>query len=231
MAEVQRQICLVDDDPDFCSDFKKNFSQFFRVTTYSDPKSALTIASDPAKAEVVLIDLHMSPMDGMGFFLELKSRASKMPPCFLYTVDSSIGPKLTAFEIGFDDVLLKSMDVREVSARIQRKLRFESAGPSAEGDGLELCRIRRKCFVDNVDVDLTSTEFLILSVLISENKKNISKQKLIHSVWSDRSISSHTVNTHVYNLNKKLFMWNKSIVISKDGTVSIMPRTSKSSEN
>jgi two-component system response regulator CpxR len=206
-------ILLVDDDTELCEMLKQYLeAEGFSVTTVHDGEQAL-VSVRTGDFDLVLLDVMMPVMNGFDVLRELR-RSSSMPVLMLTArgddVDSIIG-----LELGADDYLPKPCNPRVLVARIRAILRradsdLASAGEAGEpldltlGD-LELHAGTRKVVRGAEEIEMTSTEFALLELLLRNAGHVVTKSELSeHALGRELSRYDRSVDMHVSNLRKKL---------------------------
>ena len=123
---------------------------------------------------------------------------------------------------GFDAVLQLPASLREINASVENtvaKKKF-SKNSSIEIKKYFLNKNEKKLFKNNHEITLTEKEIQLLEMLLN-NKKPISKIKILSSVWNYSSdADTHTVETHIYRLRKKIideFSDENFIINTKEG--------------
>lgn len=163
------------------------------------------------KPDLVLLDVQMPKMDGWQVLAEIRHQGNT-PVIMLTALDQDID-KLTGLRIGADDYVVKPFNPAEVVARVLAVLRRTTAA----GNGAErLIRIG-KFQVDleghqaTVEVqgqpqvlDLTLTEFKILTTLMRAPKRVFSRAELIVASLPEGDTLERTVDSHVSKLRRKL---------------------------
>ncbi len=122
----------------------------------------------------------------------------------------------------FDLNLELPATLKEINAAVENltaKKKF-NRNSSIEIKGYLLNKNEKKLFKSSEFITLTEKEIHLLELLLN-NKKPISKDKILSSVWNySADTDTHTVETHIYRLRKKLsdkFQDEKFIINNKDG--------------
>ena len=175
---------------------------------YSDSRSFFAQFL-PAKAELILLDVMLPGESGLEILKKLKaSPASDKIPVIMVTALGSEFDKVTALDLGADDYITKPFGMMELLARIRAVLRRvpEDRGeaPLAAGN-ITILGEKRQVMVDGKEVILTYKEFELLSYLMENRGKVLSRDKLLDVVWGiECDVETRTVDVHVRTLRQKL---------------------------
>jgi DNA-binding response OmpR family regulator len=117
--------------------------------------------------------------------------------------------RIRGLETGADDYLSKPFSPRELVLRVQaifRRTETKLPGDALlEVDGFSVDRAAFVAKVNGLKLDLTQTEFKLLSLLLERRGKIQSRDTLLHEVWGyQNSMDTRTVDTHVRRLREKL---------------------------
>jgi two-component system alkaline phosphatase synthesis response regulator PhoP len=168
------------------------------------------------KFDLILLDIMLPGMDG--FELMQHIRAYNIPVIFL-TAKESLSDRITGFELGAEDYIIKPFEILELLARINVVLR--RAKPSDDlfvlGEA-EVKLLERQVLKDDQPVELTAREFDLLEVLIRNRNIALSREKLLELVWGyDFLGETRTVDVHIRQLRKKLGWEERIVTIFKLG--------------
>ena len=205
-----KKVLVADDESDVlnlvCNNLK---SAGFTPLQAEDGPSALEQAKAQLPALIVL-DLMLPGMSGLEVCKALKAEpATKNIPILMLTAKAEEVDRILGFELGADDYMTKPFSPRELVLRVQSVLRRATAQPEkAEvlklGD-IVIDRTRHAVNVRGKELDLTATEFKLLSTLIERRGRVQSRDVLLNDVWGYESvIDTRTVDTHVRRLREKL---------------------------
>ena len=116
--------------------------------------------------------------------------------------------RIKGLELGADDYLPKPFSPKELILRIQGMLRRKSSpstGDTINVGELTLDRAAMKVTLAGVRLDLTATEFKLLSLLVARDGAVQTREDLLQEVWGYRSsVDTRTVDTHMRRLREKL---------------------------
>jgi two-component system response regulator BaeR len=167
--------------------------------------------------DLILMDVMLPQRDGISLCKEIREFSTV--PLFLITARIAEAERLKGLEIGADDYICKPYSAKEVMARIKAVFRrlqnFSVELPIIEGFSLD--KEKLQAYYEGALLDLTLSEFRVLSALLSKCGKVYSRAMLLDVLHEDeRDISDRTVDTHIKNLRHKLqkIANDKEIIIS-----------------
>lgn len=156
--------------------------------------------------ELIVLDLNLPDMDGLSILRAMRSRKDETPVMVL-TAKDTIPDRVLGLDSGADDFVIKPFELDEVCARL-RALARRSEGrsvPTIEHKGIVLDPAAHQITWHNEKIELSQKEFEILSFLMSNIGKVVSRARLEESLYSWNSdIESNTVEVHIHHLRKKL---------------------------
>jgi two-component system phosphate regulon response regulator PhoB len=116
--------------------------------------------------------------------------------------------RVHGFEVGADDYVTKPFSPRELVLRIQallRRSRSQTQGDVVEVGEFHLDKNKFDIRLEGRRLDLTTTEFKLLTVLIERRGRTQSRETLLYDVWGYQNpIDTRTVDTHIRRLREKL---------------------------
>ncbi|OQX85077.1 hypothetical protein B6D60_08445 [candidate division KSB1 bacterium 4484_87] len=180
----------------------------FDVEIATDGKSGLEI-KDLESVDAIILDWMLPDIEGPKLIPRLRDRTQA--PILMLTARSEIMDKLVGFESGADDYLTKPFDMMELIARIKALLR--RVGKSTDGSqekkisfrGLIMDLETRRVTIDDVEVELTPTEFKILEILMRKPGIVFSRNDLIDLVMGyEYEGYGRTLDSHIARLRSKI---------------------------
>ncbi len=205
----QSRILVVDDDPQTLRYVRDVLSKAGYVPIVTTDAEDVAPLIEEERPDLVLLDLMLQGTDGTTLMQAIPAMA-RMPVIFLsaYGQDQVIA---RAFELGAADYVVKPFSPIELVARIRAALRRPSwpvrdspAGHYLLGD-LSVDYAQRRVAVAGVDVELTVTEYRMLSELSANAGLVMTHEQLLHRVWGyDRAGDSGPVRAIVKRLRRKL---------------------------
>jgi two-component system OmpR family response regulator/two-component system alkaline phosphatase synthesis response regulator PhoP len=177
----------------------------------ADGPAALALARE-RRFDLVILDLMLPGIDGLALCRAIrKGSPNQTTPILMLTARREESDKVLGLDSGADDYLAKPFGVRELMARVRALLR-RSAGPDAPAQArpilyrhIEIDPARRRVRVGGRDVELTSNEFQLLSVLLASPGIVFSRETLLSRVWNDETfVTVRSVDTLVKRVRKKI---------------------------
>jgi two-component system copper resistance phosphate regulon response regulator CusR len=201
------KILLVEDDP--------KISAFVKIGLESS-ECVVDIAYDGTmgeklalsrKYDVMILDVVIPGISGFELCKRIRNNNISTPVIILTSLDS-VEDKLTGFDSGADDYLLKPFSFQELLARIKalnRRNREAIVSPVLKVLDLELDTITKKVRRNDKEIKLTATEYKILELLLSNKGKVFDRILIAEKIWGF-SFSSETnvIDVHINSLRKKM---------------------------
>jgi DNA-binding response OmpR family regulator len=158
--------------------------------------------------DCVILDLNLPIIDGLEV-ARFMSENKITYPILMLTARSQMYDKLTGFETGADDYLVKPFDMDELLVRVKALIKRSSLNtlPTLTIGNIELNFTNNKIVSldSKKEVILSNKESSILEYLIRNTGKVISSEELLAHVWdSNVDMFTNTVKTHMATLRKKL---------------------------
>ena len=168
---------------------------------------AITIAAD-ARPDLVVLDLGLPDVSGTEVAREVRAVADI--PIVMLTARSDEEDRIAGLELGADDYVTKPFSPRELVLRVRAVLHRRSGapavGPMSYGNGvLRIDEDRHELIVEEELVELTPTEWGVLTTLARTPGRVYSRYELINSVRGyEFEGYERTIDSHVKNLRRKI---------------------------
>ena len=197
--------CLIVDDEKLLADSTAEYFNLFGVTTvavYGVEECRKFFECNTC--ELMLLDINMG--DGSGFELCKELRQTTDIPILFISARTSDDDKIIALNIGGDDYIQKPYSLGVLLAKVKAILkRFGKTSYTEYSDGyLNVNFSAREVYVKGSLVKLTALEFKLLSYLIENEGKVVSKQELFEKVWEDKFTGDGTLNVHIRRLREAI---------------------------
>ncbi len=160
---------------------------------------------DEFRPDVAIIDIQL-PAGPNGFQLARQVIAQAGVPVVFLTAADGLDDRLAGFEAGGDDYVVKPFAMAELLARVRAVLRRSGRmdSPVIEVRDLLIDDNAKQVLRGGVELDLTPTEFELLSVLARAPNQVFSKGQLLSQIWGFDSYDPNLVEVHVSALRRKL---------------------------
>jgi len=207
---MAQKILVVDDEPDAVDLVQFNLSNAgYDVVTAADGQEALQKAR-ACSPSLILLDVMLPEVDGLEVCKLLRrDPATSEIPIIMLTAKAAEIDRVLGLELGADDYVTKPFSPRELVLRVKNLLRRRVSEEKDQGrmefEELVIDVPAHLVTVKGRPVDLTATEFKLLSVLASRRGRVQSRDRLLKDVWDyDSLIDTRTVDTHIRRLREKL---------------------------
>lgn len=209
---MDRKILLVDDEKDIAD----LIEEVLRQDSFKNIKKAYT-GMDAVQVcreyqpDVVVLDIMLPDIDGIEVCKQIRE-FSFCSILFLSSKNDDID-KILGLSCGGDDYITKPFSPREIVYRIKAQLRRQQYQSVMRTDvkglltvgGLVLDRESSRIYKNEKEIDLTGREFLLLSYLMENADKIISKERLYEQVWGEySSICDNTIMVHIRHIREKI---------------------------
>jgi DNA-binding response OmpR family regulator len=167
--------------------------------------SRLPAEADSFRPDIALLDVRL-PNGPNGYAIARALRGHSTLPILFLTAADAVEDRLAGFDAGADDYLIKPFSMAELLARVQALLRRSGGLSSASrqvGD-LVIDDTGKTVVRAGKQLDLTKTEYDLLSVLVQHTGKVLSKTQLLTQVWGFDTYDANLVEVHMSALRKKL---------------------------
>lgn len=160
--------------------------------------------------DLILLDIMLPEEDGITILNKLRySSQFKSIPTIMLTAKDTEFDVVTGLDAGADDYITKPFGMMALISRIKAVLRrYEKTKESSEI--LELGNLKvdvskHSVFVKDRQIFLTVKEFDLLTLLLQNHGKVMTREQILDSVWKiDVDIESRTVDVHIKTLRQKL---------------------------
>ena len=157
--------------------------------------------------DLVVLDLGLPGLDGVEVCRRIRAARPGVPVLML-TARAEEVDTIVGLDAGADDYVSKPMRVGELLARVRALLRRAPDAPAAdvvEVNGVRVDRGSRRVWVDDGEVELTPKEFDLLSLLVGEAGRVVTRDHIMSAVWDENWYgSTKTLDMHVSWLRRKL---------------------------
>lgn len=210
-ARGPKRVLVVEDEENISQSLRYTLTrEGYEVSEAATGPEALRLARD-LRPDLILLDLMLPEMNGLEVCRVLRSEMTT--PILMLTAKSSELDKVVGLQVGADDYLTKPFSLNELLARVAALLRRagmpsgsaeKRPGEVEEFGGFRLDRAARTVSVRGQDVHLSPKEFEVLSMLLANPGRVLSRTVIIQRVWGSKFFGDHkTVDVHIRWLREK----------------------------
>ena len=176
----------------------------YSVDTAANGQAGLSRLSDLVY-DLIILDLMLPDMDGLGVLEKIRNRKSSQPVLIL-SARASLEDRVKGLDLGADDYLAKPFAFVELLARVRALLRRGQALPERlQVADLVLDCIRRKVHRAGVGIELAPKEFSILEYLMRNKGRPLSRTMIVEHVWEmDYTGLTNIVDVYIRHLRGKI---------------------------
>lgn len=202
-------ILIVDDEDDIRDLIAMNLHrEGFETIEAADGLQAVKMAIKKVP-ELILLDLMLPEKDGYSVFRDLKqSSLTRNIPVIMLTARGKLDERITGLSLGADDYVSKPFSPKELMLRVKNVLKRTQnypAGIMVEVGKFRLDKNQLKFYLNDEAIDLTTTEFKLLAVLIESEGAVQEREDLLRQVWGYNDLTqTRTLDTHIKRLREKL---------------------------
>ncbi|MGL6182093.1 MAG: response regulator transcription factor [Aestuariivirga sp.] len=200
------RVLLAEDEATLCDQIKRVLGMEGRVVdvVHDGDEAAFRGATEPY--DMIILDIGLPKRDGISVLKEWRRQNIDIP-VLLLTARDGWSDRVDGLDAGADDYLTKPFHMPELTARVRAILRrrMGMTNPLFERGGICYDIRRGAVMVDGVPVDLTAQELAVLSYLVHNAGRLISRTELSEHIYEyDGDRDSNTIAVFVTRLRKKL---------------------------
>jgi DNA-binding response OmpR family regulator len=209
-AEKQKHLSLllVDDDVELCGMMREFFTQEgHHLDCAYNGRDGLSAALNGAY-DMVILDVMLPVVDGFELLQRLRKR--KDLPIIMLTARVQQQDRIRGLDSGADDYLPKPFDPDELLARVRAVLRRSESLTRTDSENIVIGNVRvnpttREVWLDDELVELTSTEFDLLEMLMRAAGRVVSRDEITAALFEREATPyDRFLDVHISHLRKKL---------------------------
>lgn len=201
------KIYIVEDDPEIRElESYALKSSGYETVEFAEGSSFFN-ALHREKPDLVLLDVMLPGEDGLSILKHLRSQSDTIRlPVILVTARSTELDTVRGLDLGADDYIAKPFGIMELVSRVRARTRNLTRDTDRYTDGdIVLDTASRSVTVDGVPCELTYKEYELLSLLIQNAGRVLTREQIMDRIWGyDYGGSSRTLDMHIKTLRQKL---------------------------
>jgi len=201
------KILVIEDDADIAS----NIGQYFedkghRLDFAYNGTHGLAMAL-AERFDLIILDLMLPGKDGITLCHEFRQQTAHDTPILMLTARDTLDDKISGFEAGTDDYLVKPFSLRELEVRVLALVRRGQGSKDwaiIRIDDLELNQDTMQVSRASQPIKLKPKAFRILTYLMQHTGRVISRQELIDHIWPIDPPEGDPLRVHIHSLRREI---------------------------
>jgi two-component system, OmpR family, response regulator MprA len=205
---MNAHILIVDDDNRVTNAIRRTLAyEGYHVSVAANGEGALSIARTRSP-DLVILDLMLPGMNGLEVCRRLRSAGDSIAVLML-TARDEVADRVAGLETGADDYLVKPFALEELLARVKALLRRRSTPDITREvlmfEDLELDTATRQAKRGNRQIELSTTEFELLSIFMRNPRMVLTRSLLMDRIWGiDFEGGPNVLEVYIGHLRTKL---------------------------
>lgn len=205
------KILIIEDNLRVSSLMKRGLeSQGYEIYISEDAEDALVII-ERIDFDLIITDIMLPQMNGIELSKMIKQKHPDLPIIML-TALGTIDEKIEGFDAGADDYMVKPFEIRELYARIKAILLRKPITHSKKEESnileyqdLTINKNTNRVFRNGIEIDLTPKEFKLLSFLMSNTERILTREEIAENVWGNHfDTGTNYIDVYIAYLRKKI---------------------------
>lgn len=205
------KILIVDDDKALCDLIKRYLTENGYITLTANDGGEMYQQLEQVTPDLIIMDLMLPGDDGLTLAKEIRSKGNT--PIIILSARGDEVDRIVGLEVGADDYLPKPFNPRELLARIRSVLRRTQTNQAQESNDTEEIvfgdfRVHpqsRQLFINNEEVVLTSGEFTLLEVFVSNPNRLLNRDSLLQLLKGyEHQPYDRSIDVRITRLRRKI---------------------------
>lgn len=157
--------------------------------------------------DAIVLDLMLPGIDGLALCKRLRQESGNWVPILMLTARDTLEDRISGFEHGADDYLVKPFSLKELKLRLNALARRQDGSrqqTSLQVADLELKPETREVKRAGVAIDLTAIEFQILELLMRQSPRVVTRRNLEYGIWGDSPPDGEALRVHIHHLRNAI---------------------------
>lgn len=201
------KILIIEDEQRLAAILRKQFEDVgFTVEIAYDGYIGKQMA-ESNQYNLIILDINLPLINGFDLCKEIR-KTNRNVPVIMLTALGTPDNKITGFNAGADDYVIKPFDFRELLARVNVFLRRTDLTATSEKltiADLELDLNTKSVTRSQIKIDLTAKECSLLEMFLRNQNKLLTRDFIIEQVWGiDFDPGTNVIDVYVNYLRKKI---------------------------
>ncbi|MDR3606804.1 MAG: response regulator transcription factor [Oligoflexia bacterium] len=195
---------LVEDDHNIATTLRIGLEPFgFKTEVYPSAESFLSEGLSKAH-HLLVIDLNLPKMGGIALCGKIRERFLSLPIIVL-TAQLDEKTAVQSLQAGADDFIRKPFGLLELKTRVEKLIAKAGADRAAfKFNGLVLDKSSMRCSFEGRDLNLTPSEFTILSIFMTAPDQAFTRESIIHRLDPEGLVHDRILDSHISRIRQKL---------------------------
>ncbi|MDH3536068.1 MAG: response regulator transcription factor [Gammaproteobacteria bacterium] len=201
------KILVIEDDADIASNIGQYFEDRGHRLDYAYSGTHGLKLATSERFDLIILDLMLPGKDGITVCREIREQAWQDTPILMLTARDTVDDKISGFEAGTDDYLVKPFSLRELEMRVHalnRRGQGKQQAAVIRIGNLELNSDTLQVSRDEQPIRLKPKAFRILEYLMRHANRVISRGELIEHIWPDDPPEGDPLRVHIHSLRAKI---------------------------
>lgn len=224
---MNNKIFIIEDEEKIRLELSTFLNRYGYETSYSTDFENIVDISLKEEPDIILLDINLPYYDGYYICREIRRKSNV--PIIVVTSRNSEVDELMSMNLGADDFITKPYNTQILLARIEAILKRvnRSSTPQdiLEYKDMKVNLSNGTVIYDDKTIEITKNELKILSYLIKNKGKIVSREKLMNYLWDcEMFIDDNTLSVNVTRIRKKLDeIGIKNVIETRRGLGYIIP--------
>lgn len=202
------RVLIIEDDEAITQALSHDFEfEGYKVHTCKDGHDGFKKAST-SDYDLIILDILLPKMNGLEVCRRLKEENIDTPIIMLTAARTEEMDKVTGLELGADDYITKPFGAKELMARVKAVLRRSQKETQNmnifQFDDVKIDFNSHEVSKKGQIIPLTPIEFKLLTYLIKNKNKAVSRNDILEKVWDESIVSPRTIEPHIVHLRQKV---------------------------
>jgi DNA-binding response OmpR family regulator len=202
------RILVVEDNVDIVANLYDYLEPRGHQVDSADNAIAGLVLARSHSYDVIVLDIMMPGMNGLEMCQKLRNELLDSTPVLMLTARDTLQDKITGFDSGGDDYLVKPFSLAELEVRLQALVRRSRnnvlSNTTMQVGELVFNTATYRAARAGRNLNLTKTGFILLKVLMQHAPHLATRETLEHAIWGDERPDSDALRTHIHSLRQTL---------------------------
>ncbi len=198
------RILLVEDHPDLAGNIGDYLAALGHQMDFADQGEMGLHLATTQRYDVIILDINLPKLDGFTLCRKLRAEYQQQTPVLMLTARGSLADKITGFQAGALDYLVKPFALEELRLRLDaltQKLNWHQPKALQVGDlSLDISHWQVKRAGQTITMHKACMQ--ILEMLMRASPQVVTRQDLMYLLWGDQPPQSHPLRSHMHELRK-----------------------------